>query len=315
MNDFHANNTVYVLDDKIRDNVRPGWQEMLLPAKDRLGKGITVTGASKAVRKAENIIFDLGNTLVGKNILEVGCNEGVRSYLMAQFQDTYVHGIDINEYTVEQSPDMNGWNPNDVKFVEDKLAEMRRNLALKVPENVAKKVTFGTADICNFNSETLYDIVISWDVIEHILDIPSAFKNINKALKNGGITYHEYNPFFAVNGGHSLCTLDFLYGHCRLTTEDFERYIREIRPEEEKIDLNFYHKCLNRLSIADFKKHAQEAGFDIIYFKETPAFTGAHAMWRERIDKEFLPETKSIYPTVTNDDLFYGTIDVVMRKL
>jgi len=314
MKDFVVDGKVYILDPTLRNQIRPDWQVMLQPAKDRLGKGIDITRSAYAVLIAEGHLNDLGKTLVGRNVLEVGCNEGARSYIMAKYQDTYVHGIDVDEYTVDQSPDMNLWNPNDVKFVHDKFNDMRDKLASKFPEYIVRKVSFQTADISTVMGTPVYDIVISWDTIEHILDLPTAFKNMNKSMVTGGIMYHEYNPFFALNGGHSLCTLDFMYGHCRLQDKDFEQYIKEYRPEEEKIALNFYRKCLNRATIADVKKYAEDAGFETLFWKGIPAFDDHQAMWQNKIRNEFMPEVAKLYPTVTMEDLYFSTIQMVMRK-
>lgn len=314
MKDFTVDNKIYILDDTLRNQIRPDWQIMTTPAKDRLGQGIDITRSSHAVTLAEGMLNEQGKTLVGKTVLEIGCNEGTRSYIMAKYQDTYVHGIDVDEYTVEQSPDMNIWNPNDIQFVSNKFNEMRHNLASKVPEYISRKVTFQTADIATFIKTPLYNVVISWDTLEHILDLPNAFKRMNKCMVTNGVMYHEYNPFFAINGGHSLCTLDFLYGHCRLAKEDFERYIKEYRPQEEKIAINFFNKCLNRATIADIKKQLNDNGFEILSWKGTSSFTDHHAMWKNKIQTEFLPEAEKLYPTVTVDDLFYSSIQFVARK-
>jgi hypothetical protein len=132
------------------------------------------------------------------------------------------------------------------------------------------------------------------------------------SLKTGGISYHEYNPFFAINGGHSLCTLDFLYGHCRITGQDFRRYVSEYRSEEEEIDINFYTKCLNRASMADIRKYATDSGFEILFFE------GMHTRGLENIKShikdDILPDVVNLYPTVTLEDLLCDSVQLVLRK-
>ena len=44
-----------------------------------------------------------------------------------------------------------------------------------------------------------------------------------------GIVFNKYNPFFCQGGGHSLCSLDFPWGHVRLTPIEFDRYMEEYR--------------------------------------------------------------------------------------
>jgi len=315
MKEFKANDKIYQLDENLRSQIRPLWQEMLLPAKDRILKDINIAQFVPSVFTAENNLNKFNNTFVGKDLLEVGCNEGLRSYLLARFQDTTVLGRDIDEYTIEQSPDLNSWNPEDVIFIHNAFDKIRENIAKLFPIKIQEKVTFKTCDIKDFiPQDGIYDLVVSWDTIEHLIDLPLAFKCMADCLYTGGISYHEYNPFFAINGGHSLCTLDFYYGHCQLKEDDFIRYIKEIRPEEEKIDINFYLKCLNRATIQDVKQYAQDAGFEILMYEGSQPFGKARDTWITRIKNEFLPEVKKIYPNVELSDLLYDTFYLVMRK-
>ena len=309
---FNAGGKSYEIVEGLRDRIKPDWQEMLLPAKDRLGKIPSPSGFSPAVNMIEKNLEQFKETMVDKYILEVGCNEGMRSFLMAKFQDTFVHGIDVDLYTVDQSPDMNNWNPEDQKFVHDMFYDVRSKIRDIFPESVAKKVTFQTIGIEDYKSISKHNLVISWDTLEHIIDPPKAFNSMYECMVSGAMAYHEYNPFFALNGGHSLCTLDFLYGHCVLSAEDFERYVREIRPEEEKIDINFYHKCLNRATRADIRKYAKDSGFEILYFNGIPTVKDKN--WQLRVENEILPEVQRIYPTVTLDDLICDSVQLVMRK-
>jgi len=313
MNDFVTKDKTYILQEGLRDRVKPNWQEMLNPAKQRVIK-INLDEFSPSVFMAERNLYKFNESLVDRKILEVGCNEGARSFLMAKYQDTYVHGIDVDEYTVDQSPDLNVWNPNDIKFVHDKFDERRLEVSKQFPMNVVNKVTFETTNIETYKVYELYDVVASWDTIEHIIDLPTAFKNMADCLIKDGISYHEYNPFFAFNGGHSLCTLDFLYGHCILSKDDFERYVKEIRPEEEKIDINFYNKCLNRASIADVRKYAEDAGFEVLQLSGTPSFGRSTIDWKDNIGQNVLPQVIKNYPTVIIDDLLCDNVILILRK-
>ena len=83
-------------------------------------------------------------------------------------------------------------------------------------------------------------------------------------LRPGGIGYHVYNPFFSANGGHSLCTLDFPWGHVRLDALDFERYLEEIRPADAAQTLRFYRESLNRMTFVDLRATVAAAGLDLV---------------------------------------------------
>jgi 2-polyprenyl-3-methyl-5-hydroxy-6-metoxy-1,4-benzoquinol methylase len=313
MKDFIANGRTYILTEGLRSRIKPNWQEMLNPAKSRVIK-VDPYEFATSVFLAERNLAQFGESLVGKDILEIGCNEGARCFLMAKYRDTKVHGIDVDEYTVAQSPDLNLWNPKDIEFVHGKFADMRKELSNKFPHSVNCNVTFETVGIEDYKTSKPHDILISWDTLEHITNLNLAFNQMAGIVKEGGIVYHEYNPFFALNGGHSLCTLDFLYGHCRLSGEDFERYVREIRPEEEKIDLNFYHKCLNRGTIKDFRELAELNGFEVLYQGGATGFGNETELVIKRIRDEFLPEVNKHYPKASVEDLLYESAQIILRK-
>ena len=127
--------------------------------------------------------------------------------------------------------------------------------------------------------------------------------------------YHEYNPFFSVTGGHSLCTLDFLYGHCRLNCENFEKYIREIRPQEEKPALAFYYKCLNRACIGDIKKYAREVGFEILFHDGLSSFGENMNEYSAKLEKDVLPDIVKVYPSVKINDLLCDSVVIILEKI
>jgi SAM-dependent methyltransferase len=297
----------------LRDKVKPDWQEMLKPAKSRnLSSDLGVF--QPFISRAEDELIKHNISLIGKDILEAGCSYGQRCFLMAKYRDTKVHGIDIDEYIVDQSPDLNSWNPEDIKFIHDKTEEIRKEIRSKLPECVHKNVTFETVGMEGYITSNPHDILLSWDTLEHIIDLPLAFRQMFNAVKKCGIVYHEYNPFFSLNGGHSLCTLDFLYGHCRLSSEDFERYVREIRPLEEKIDLNFYHKCLNRVTVSEIRELSLKTGFEIIDLMGQSSYGKDTDLYKQNLKKNILEDVQKIYPRVTIEDLLYSSVFLILRR-
>jgi 2-polyprenyl-3-methyl-5-hydroxy-6-metoxy-1,4-benzoquinol methylase len=297
----------------LRDKLKPQWQEMLLPAKPRRFI-LDPYAHQEFLAKAEKDLSECGIYLVGKDILEVGCSHGDRSFLMAKYEGTKVHGIDVDEYIVNQSPDLNDWNPEDIQHVHNSIEDIRKELVKKFPKSVCDKVTFETCGMEHYVTPNPHDLIISWDVLEHILDLPLAFNQMANAIKKGGIVFHEYNPFFSVSGGHSLCTLDFYFGHCRISAEEFKEYIRMFRPEEEKIALNFYHKCLNRATISDIKRLSKQYGFEILKLDGHNPF-GNPVEARQEIQRDVLPDVLKNYPNVTTEDLVWDSVHIILRKL
>src|SRR4029079_979735 len=109
-------------------------------------------------------------------------------------------------------------------------------------------VTFIEDDITTSALEAAsFDVIVSFEVLEHAARPAATFAAIHRLLKPGGVGYHDYNPFFSLIGGHSLCTLDFAWGHARLDHDDFERYLREVRPDAVAQTLRFYDESLNRM--------------------------------------------------------------------
>ncbi len=49
----------------------------------------------------------------------------------------------------------------------------------------------------SFLPDNSFDIITSWETLEHIVDIDSALANIKRILRSGGIAIHQYNPFFS----------------------------------------------------------------------------------------------------------------------
>ena len=308
---FRANGKEYILEN-LREKLKPNWREMLNPVKSRRLVPIPYA-QSECLSKAEERLSKLGESLVGKDILEIGCGYGNHAYLMAKYEGTKVHGIDVDEYTVNQSVDLNMWNPKDLELAHNNVVNIRKECSALFPDKVSKKVTFDTCRIEDYATPNPHDVIFSFDVLEHLLDLRLAFNQMANSLKKGGIAYHEFNPFFSLTGGHTLCMLDFHYGHCLLSEEDFKRYIQEFRPDEEKIALNFYKKCLNRATLFDIKNYAKEFGFEILHLDGVNFFQAPERAVRKELETTILPYVK--YPNVTVDDLLWDFTYLIMRKL
>lgn len=124
-----------------------------------------------------------------------------------------------------------------------------------------------------------------------------------------GIAFHEFNPIFSQDGGHSLCTLDIPWGHAGLSPKDFERYLREIRPSEEKVAKRFYSENLNRMTTTDLRRHATDAGFTPLSI--LPWIEPRHF---DELTANALADTKYSYPSYELTDLISPAVWVVLKK-
>ena len=132
---------------------------------------------------------------------------------------------------------------------------------------------------------------------------------MRRLLRPGGIAYHDYNPFFSLIGGHSLCMLDFAWGHARLEPVDVERYFLELRPGAAEQSLRFYEQNLNRMTLADLR--ASVAGADLEVLAIVP--------WSDRtlvaaLEPGTLAEVRRTYPSATIEDLLATFVTVVLRR-
>jgi ubiquinone/menaquinone biosynthesis C-methylase UbiE len=165
-------------------------------------------------------------------------------------------------------------------------------------------------NICNssFKSNS-FDLIFSWNVLEHIQKPELAINEIFRILKPGGIVFNKYNPFFCQGGGHSLCTLDFPWGHVRLDESSFEKYIKEIRPEELDIALPFYKNSLNRMTMKKLKEYHIKSGFDLLTVLPYPKQSNIN-----EVTEEILDQSKANYPTIDFLDLVSNGVICIGRK-
>jgi ubiquinone/menaquinone biosynthesis C-methylase UbiE len=94
----------------------------------------------------------------GKKLLDVGCGDGVLSYLFVK-EGAKVCGIDYSDIAV-------------------KLAkEKTKNIGIEFKQGSAYELPY---------EDNFFDIVVSSDVIEHLEDMPKYLSEINRVVENGG---------------------------------------------------------------------------------------------------------------------------------
>ena len=156
------------------------------------------------------------------------------------------------------------------------------------------------------------------------IDIPEYYVNqstkdvdasrIHKALKPGGFSFHNYNPFFCLSGGHSMCTLDFPFSHTLLTNKEFKDYINQnppINPPDKYFELsyNFFTKNLNRMTQQDLKNYIHQLDFKLLDFITIPDFNVLNSL-----DESILEISKELYPTLTLNDFLCSNVYFLIQK-
>ena len=292
-----------------RSKIKPGWGNMLKNTVNYISEPDYKKAAAEGRlnhQRLKNLIEIFNEETQSLKILEIGCHLGAVCYSIAETINSEITGTEFTEYKI--SALNKEIDPLKTNLVASQLNRQREELS-----NLFKlkgKVSFIDDDICNslLPADT-FDIIISFDVLEHLHQPSEAFKHIHRILKKDGVAIHEYNPFFSLNGGHSLCTLDFPWGHCRLNKTDFVRYIKEIRPEETGVAIPFYNEGLNRMTHYDLVEYTRLSGLQLAgfikYSKEQHV---------RMLSKEITEKSGFLFPNLTVDDLVAPKVVVIQKK-
>ncbi len=302
----------HALYKNFRDKVIPGWKNVLkpqnitkIPTKAELK--VSYIKSQKLIKELKQILKSFDFSFEGKSVLEIGCHNGLKTYLLALENCRSATGSDVNFY-YDNYTGKGGFN------IDHYLENIRRT-TLHLFNNgqvkrINERVSFVNDDITNSQlSDDSFDLITSWETLEHIIELDSAFNHMYRILKPGGLVFHQYNPFFCFNGGHSLCTLDFPWGHCRLSSNDFLDYIKKYRPQEYHLASTYYINSINRLSLDDLKRLASGHGFELMAL--IPFVKKAHVGVYEH---KFFEQTKLHYPSVQPLDLMSPVVWVVLKK-
>lgn len=295
----------------LRDKVKPGWQNFLVNQGKKVDYSDekinqSINNSQYALDRIIPLISSNSKEIKDSVILEIGCHLGSTSYLLAEKGAKEVYATDFSGYKAK-SANTEDFTEKTLNEIDTDLKNAREKLREKFSNG--NRVHFFNDDICNSQlPKEKFDLILSFDVLEHISNIDEAFKTISERLNSGGIAIHEYNPFFSLNGGHSACTLDFPWGHVRLSAEDFNRYIDEIRPDEKILAKSFYKEGLNRMTGVDLENYSLKNNLTttILYFTKEQ-----HV---RMLTSEILEDSIRNYPSLKLSDLVAPKVIVIQKK-
>jgi len=252
-------------------------------------------------RKAENMlrrVIPHGFRVRNSRVLELGCGRGYSTFALGGFDIAEAVGMDSSLKTYYSVAEQH---------------RVRHYFLSKmgVPERTIR-FEEGDVQLLPFKDGT-FDLVYSFSVLEHISDPNAAFCEMHRVLKPGGFACHSVDPWFSPQGGHSMCILDFPWGHVRLRDAEFEKYITRYRPHESVYALDFYHNSFQspRLTIGRMESLIIETGFEIVEWRESKTAYENHYPF---LNSDVLAESQRRSPDVTVRDLMTSSYSMVLRK-
>lgn len=305
----------YELIEGLRNRIKPGWEEMLkekeygsLPSNENILNQLNYV--KQQFIELEKLMTIHSVQINNKmDILEVGASHGAMTYQIASKNPKTIVGSDYNKYQINQTNVKKGLK-NIIKLEDEHANRVRNKIGSFFEKNSKNIISFINDDICNSKIDSnSKDLILSWETLEHLSNPLIAFQEMFRILKPGGFAFHQYNPFFSFNGGHSLCTLDFMWGHARLSFEDFEKYIIKFRPNEYELAMEFYKENLNRMTIRKLNMYIKRSGFDYIMF-----FPNVYLSSYYKLDEKIYKNCKKNYPSIEILDLVSPSISIGIRK-
>lgn len=297
-----------------RSRIKPGWETMLSDQPVSRSEGeirVQLKELLARIRLGLRMLEMMGCSPVGKDILVVGCDQGAEVAYLAAAGAAVVTGSNYDgsaggraSRTDNRLTMLDAASPMHPVLI----ASLRDLGGLRSFEQARVSIVEDDIAASAFEDES-FDIICSWRTLEHLIQPASAFCQMIRLVRRGGLVFHEYNPFFCIDGGHSLATLDFPWGHARLDASDLERYLDTFRPNEKTLAMEFYQSALNRMSISQMESFAREAGFEMEAL--VPRARTEDLM---EVTQAVLNSVRRIYPFVTLNDLVCRVVRVVLRR-
>lgn len=169
--------------------------------------------------------------LKGLKILEVGCGYGAFLSLLLD-KGASVVGTELNSESLGNA---------------EKFLRGRKRCRLIAADGEHLPFADGT-----------FDFVILFDVIEHVRNPKAMIKECIRVLKNGGILYVEFTPYYSITG-HHLYDITKLPIHV-LPRKWVKRIIFSSKPKGIFKPVEYWNdfKSLNKLRISEFQKYVRE---------------------------------------------------------
>ena len=181
-------------------------------------------------------------SLKGLTVLDLGCGDGHLSIAMAEKGAKKVVGIDIA----------------------DSIIFKKNYLRQHFPKLIGK-VEFACLDLGDYDQENSFDLIVSRDTFEHILDLKGVLREISNRLNPSGRLYAGFGPLWnSPYGGHRRMKMRIPWGHLLLPERVIIKRVNSFR--KEKIS-SIQDLGLNKLALRDYRKLFEESDLKVIFWK------------------------------------------------
>lgn len=176
----------------------------------------------------------------GRAVLDVGCGQGSLCLEMAMDGAKKVVGTDIDGPVIEFA---------------------RRNLQSRYPD-WQSVVSFECREI-NTLPDNTFDLIVSKDAFEHVLDLRGLLGNIRRCLRPGGRLYAGFGPLYnSPAGHHQRPHFGLPWGHLLIPQAWQLSWVN--RGKKERIKSLSELDPLNELSFAEYETIFTESGLNVI---------------------------------------------------
>ena len=265
------------------------------------------------VRLGDTLLRTFGGGVEGCRVLNVGASAGFEAACLAGLGAGSVVGSDYGEHFI-------GTRGTDQCKGLGELPERQQRAVSVFREHVGEfgfnassantAVEFVQDDLAASNlDDDSFDCICSWATLEHVMDPASAMRETRRLLSPGGFAYHEYNPFFCIDGGHSAATLDFPWGHLRLNTADFRRYVEQAHADDCKWRVDFYRRGINRMTQSMLVEYARSAGLEVL-----AVIPRTRTEDLVLLTDVIIEQSRRHYPGLSINDLVSRIVRVVLRR-
>jgi ubiquinone/menaquinone biosynthesis C-methylase UbiE len=200
----------------------------------------------QAVDETVDFLAGDGLGLMGLRVLDLGCGDGILSLgLATRTEALSVLGLDLQPVDLQFLANIAGDHGVPIDHPQLTFA-VSRETDLGIPDNSV-------------------DVVITWSVFEHVVDIPGLLAEIRRVLTPNGLLFIQIWPlFFSEHGSHMWPWFSELFPHLVLSDEKFHAELRHRTgdPELARAMVDCYESC-NRLTLDDLGRELSAAGFYI----------------------------------------------------